>query len=147
VRGVGAADAPHPPVEASPGPACRAGDDDPSGPWQCGDKLTWDVGHPVLAWPCHSLGDAIRAIGHLSAAPGVRADVSLTVRDAETHEVVAGPYGCDGLMFTQFLTEHTCGPVDLTAPRGRRYAVVEDWRYSNRSLLPGGSTTGPAFNW
>jgi serine/threonine protein kinase, bacterial len=117
------------------------------GPWQCGDKLTWDVGHPVLAWPCQSLGDTIRVIGHLSAAPGVRADVSLTVRDTQTKEVVAGPYGCDGLTFTEFLTEHTCGPVDLTAPHGRRYAVVEDWKYSDRNLLPGGSTTGPAFNW
>ncbi|GIE53801.1 hypothetical protein Ani05nite_73350 [Amorphoplanes nipponensis] len=117
------------------------------GPWQCGDELNWDIGHPVLARPCHAVGAAIRVVGHIEAGPGVQADVSLAVREAGTDEVVAGPYTCEGMMFTDFAPEHTCGPVDLEAPRGHRYVVVESWRYTGRSLLPGGEAQGREFTW
>jgi serine/threonine-protein kinase len=129
---------------AEPG---QAGGEVAFGPWTCGDELSWDVGHPVLAKPCQSLGDAIRVAGHMRAAPGVQADVALSVRDTGTDRVVAGPYTCEGLMFTDFAPEHVCGPVDLSAPRGRRYVVVEDWQYTGRFLLPGGTTRGPEFAW
>jgi hypothetical protein len=125
----------------------RAGASVRYGPWRCGDDYTWDLGHPVLAKPCHSLGDAVRVEGYMEAAPGVQADISLSVRDADTDEVVAGPYTCPGLMFTDFAVRHTCGPVDLGAPRGRRYVVVEQWQYTGRSLLPGGTARGPVFSW
>jgi serine/threonine protein kinase, bacterial len=131
---------------ASVGPG-RAGASVAYGPWRCGDDYTWDLGHPVLAKPCHSLGDAVRIEGYMEAAPGVQADISLSVRDADTDEVAAGPYTCPALMFTDFAVRHTCGPVDLRAPRGRRYVVVEQWQYTGRSLLPGGSARGPAFSW
>jgi serine/threonine-protein kinase len=117
------------------------------GPWQCGDELDWDIGHPVLAQPCHAVGGAIRVVGHMQAGPGVQADVSLSVRDASTGEVAAGPYTCKAMMFTDFAPEHTCGPVDLKAPRGRRYVVVESWEYTGRNLLPGGSAEGREFTW
>ena len=42
---------------------------------------------------------------------------------------------------------HRCGPVELQAPRGRRYVVVQSWRYTGRSLLPGGSARSPEFTW
>ncbi|MFC3383500.1 serine/threonine-protein kinase [Couchioplanes caeruleus subsp. azureus] len=117
------------------------------GPYQCGDAYTWDIGHPVLAKPCHAVGSAIRVVGHIEATPGVQTDVSLSVEDAQTKDVVAGPYVCKGLMFTDFALKHTCGPVDLDAPRGRRYRVVESWEYTGRSLLPGGTARGPEFVW
>ncbi|GAA3928277.1 serine/threonine-protein kinase [Actinoplanes auranticolor] len=117
------------------------------GPWQCGDQLDWDIGHPVLAQPCHAVGGAIRVVGHMQAGPGVQADVSLSVRDVKTGEVAAGPYTCKGMLFTDFAPAHTCGPVDLKAPRGRRYVVVESWEYTGRSLLPGGSAEGREFTW
>ncbi len=117
------------------------------GPWHCGDEYEWKVGHPVLARPCHALGPAVRAVAQIEAMPGVMADVSLTVRDAESEEVVAGPYTCKGLMFTDFALKHNCGPVDLRPPRGGRYRVVQSWEYTQRSLLPGGVSRGPAFGW
>jgi serine/threonine-protein kinase len=117
------------------------------GPWQCGDELSWDIGHPVLARPCHAIGGAIRVVGHMEAGPGVQADISLSVRDAGTGELAAGPYTCKGRMFTDFALKHTCGPVDLNAPRGHRYVVEESWVYTGRSLLPGGRAEGREFTW
>ncbi|MEV4640029.1 serine/threonine-protein kinase [Actinoplanes sp. NPDC049548] len=117
------------------------------GPYRCGEEYEWDVGHPVLAQPCHALGGKVRVMGHMEATPGVQADVSLTVRDARTDEVVAGPYTCEGLMFTDFALQQTCGPADLAAPHGHRYVVVQTWRYTGRSLLPGGTARGLEFDW
>jgi len=127
--------------------AGRASGEITFGPWQCGDEYSWDVGHPVLAQPCHAIGDAIRVVGHIEATPGVQADVSMSVRDAKTGQVAAGPYTCAGLMFTDFALRQTCGPVDLRAPRGGRYVVVETWQYTGRTLLPGGTARGPEFTW
>jgi len=117
------------------------------GPWRCGDEYSWDLGHPVLARPCHATGPAVRAMGQIEAAPGVQVDVSLTVRNAGSDEVVAGPYDCKGLMFTDFALKQSCGPVDLNPPRGGRYVVAESWRYTERPLLPAGSARGPEFTW
>jgi serine/threonine-protein kinase len=117
------------------------------GPWQCGDELDWDLGHPVLAQPCHALGGAIRVIGHLEAGPGVQADVSLSIRDVSTGEVAAGPYTCSAMMFTDFALKHTCGPAELTAPHGRRYVLILAWEYTGRALLPGGTARGREFTW
>jgi len=154
--GSGPARAPGGPrAEVSAGPAAIGASAGPGGgaaeiafgPWQCGDELNWDVGHPVLAQPCHAIGGAIRVVGHMEAGPGVQADVSLSVRDVKTGEVAAGPYTCEAMMFTDFAPEHTCGPVDLKAPRGRRYVVEESWQYTGRFLLPGGKAQGREFTW
>ncbi|SNY48954.1 serine/threonine-protein kinase [Paractinoplanes atraurantiacus] len=118
------------------------------GPWRCGDEYSWDLGHPVLAKPCHALGGSVRVAGQMEAMPGVQTDIELTVRDAATDEVVAGPYLCKGLMFTDFALRHTCGPGDLRPEHGDRSVVVAlSWRYTQRPLLPGGVTRGPAFRW
>ncbi|XVV09344.1 serine/threonine-protein kinase [Actinoplanes sp. CA-131856] len=118
------------------------------GPWRCGDEYSWDLGHPVLAKPCHALGGSVRVAGQMEAMPGIQADIELTVRDADTDDVVAGPYLCKGLMFTDFALRHTCGPGDLRPEHGDRQVVVAmSWRYTQRPLLPGGVTRGPAFRW
>ncbi|MDI6098751.1 protein kinase [Actinoplanes sp. NEAU-A12] len=144
-----------PPIGATVGPAQIGATAGPGevgasvefSPWRCGEKYAWDIGHPVLAQPCHALGPAIRVRGDMEASPGVQADISLTVRDAETDEVVAGPHHCQAMMFTDFLLKHSCGPVDLQAPRGRRYVIAQSWEYTGRPLLPGGTIRGPQFEW
>jgi serine/threonine-protein kinase len=71
----------------------------------------------------------------------------MTVRDARTDDVVAGPYVCKGLMFTDFALKHSCGPVAMDAPRGGTYVVAQSWKYTQRPLLPGGSARSPSFDW
>ncbi|MBU2669317.1 protein kinase [Actinoplanes bogorensis] len=117
------------------------------GPWRCGDEYDWDLGHPVLARPCHSVGGDVKVLGTIEAMPGVQADVSLTLRDASSDDVLAGPYTCKGLMFTDFALKHTCGPVDLRPPAGHRLVLVQTWEYTSRPLLPGGTARGPEFDW
>ncbi|MET0423448.1 MAG: hypothetical protein ABW046_06215, partial [Actinoplanes sp.] len=117
------------------------------GPWRCGDEYDWDLGHPVLARPCHAIGPSVRVVGQMEAMPGIQADIALTVRDANTDAVVAGPYTCKGLMFTDFALKHSCGPVELNPPRGGRYVLTETWEYTSRPLLPPGVARGPAFEW
>ncbi len=129
-------------VDVSAGPAEVA-----FGPWRCGDQYDWDLGHPVLARPCHSVGGSVRAVGQMEAMPGVQADIVLSLRDAETDEVLAGPYTCEGVMFTDFALKHSCGPVDLRPPHGRRIVLVQKWEYTQRPLLPGGTARGPEFQW
>ncbi|MDY7083728.1 MAG: protein kinase [Actinomycetota bacterium] len=118
------------------------------GPWVCGDQYEWDLGHPVLARPCHALGqDGVRVVGQMEAMPGVQADIALTLRDAKSNEVLAGPHECKALMFTDFALKHACGPVDLRPPRGHRLVLVLTWEYTQRPLIPGGTARGPEFTW
>ncbi|MEV6305580.1 serine/threonine-protein kinase [Actinoplanes sp. NPDC051861] len=133
-------------IGATVGPG-RAGGKVAFGPWRCGEKYSWDLGHPVLAQPCHALGPAIRVMGSMEAAPGIQVDISLSVHDAATDEIVSGPYRCRGLMFTDFAIKHECGPGDLQAPHGYTYVVVQTWEYTGRPLLPGGTIRGPEFTW
>jgi hypothetical protein len=77
----------------------------------------------------------------------VQADMALAVHDAATDEIVAGPHHCQGVMFTDFMLKHSCGPVDLQAPHGRRYVIVQTWEYTGRPLLPRGTVRGPEFDW
>ncbi|WP_432835524.1 serine/threonine-protein kinase [Dactylosporangium sp. CA-092794] len=118
------------------------------GPWLCGDQYTWDLGHPVLAQPCHAVGgDLVRMVGHMQGLPGVQADVSLSVLDVESNAVADGPHLCTGQMFTDFAPEHDCGPFEARLPHGHRYVVVEKWLYTGRALLPGGQVRGQEFDW
>jgi hypothetical protein len=86
-------------------------------------------------------------MGMTEAMPGIQADLTLSVRDASSDAVVAGPYVCKGVMFTDVEMKHNCGPIDLQAPHGHRYVVAESWTYTGRSILPGGIARGPAFDW
>ncbi|OLE21006.1 MAG: hypothetical protein AUG44_29045 [Actinobacteria bacterium 13_1_20CM_3_71_11] len=118
------------------------------GPWQCSADYQYDTGHPVMARPCYAIGGQIRVVGHLQALPGVQADVSLSIQDADTGDTLAGPDLCSGLMFTDFAPSHDCGPFDLSGvPHGQRCVVVLKWSYTGRALLPSGATKGPEFTW
>jgi serine/threonine-protein kinase len=118
------------------------------GPLRCTSEYQWDVGHPVVAQPCHATGPGIELYGRLQALPGVQADVSLTLQDVATGRTVAGPFTCHGLMFTDFAREHACGPFQTTGvTHGRRYAVVQRWSYTGRGMLPAGSARSEPFRW
>ncbi|MEV0135290.1 serine/threonine-protein kinase [Dactylosporangium sp. NPDC050688] len=118
------------------------------GGWQCADQYTWDLGHPLLAQPCHQLSAvAVRMIGHAQALPAIQADISISLVDADTGAVVDGPHVCPQQMFTDFAPSHDCGPFDVTPPRGHRYLVLQKWVYTNRAILPGGEAGGPEFDW
>ncbi|WP_327006147.1 serine/threonine protein kinase [Dactylosporangium sp. NBC_01737] len=116
--------------------------------WQCADQYTWDIGHPLLAQPCHQTsGVAVRMVGHAQALPAIQADISISLMDADSGAVVDGPHTCTELMFTDFAPNHDCGPFDATPPRGHRYFVLQKWVYTNRAILPGGQVSGPEFDW
>ncbi|GGM75705.1 serine/threonine-protein kinase [Dactylosporangium sucinum] len=142
--------------------AATVGDASPAGPsgraateateawqdWECGDSYTWDLGHPAVVQPCHAVGTGrVRLVGHMKALPGIQADVTISLVDADTDELVAGPHLCAGLMFTDFAPSHDCGPFVDNPPRGHRYVVVQKWVYSGRSILPGGEVRGKEFAW
>jgi serine/threonine-protein kinase len=117
------------------------------GPWSCTDTYVWDVGHPVIARPCFATGPAVRVLGAMQALPGVQADVTITVNDADTDSPVGAANTCAAVMFTDFAPEHICGPFDLALERGHRYLVVERWSYTGRDFLPGGTVRGDPFTW
>ncbi|WP_432986140.1 serine/threonine-protein kinase [Dactylosporangium sp. CA-233914] len=118
------------------------------GPWICADGYTWDLGHPLLARPCHALAtDRVRMIGHMQGIPGVQADVTLSVLDVDSGRPADGPHPCNGLMFTDFAPDHDCGPFEARLPTGHRYVIVEKWAYTGRALLPGGEVRGVEFDW
>jgi hypothetical protein len=101
----------------------------------------------VLTQPRHALGPAVWVGGDMGATPGVQADITLSVRDAESDEVVANPHHRHAMMFTDLLLKHIGGPVDLQAPRGRRDVFAQSWEYTGRPLLLGGTIRGPQFDW
>ncbi|GAA2597257.1 hypothetical protein GCM10010399_29880 [Dactylosporangium fulvum] len=135
-------------AEASSRSVVTAEATDAWGPWECANSDTRDLGHPALAQPCHATSaDAVRMIGHMKALPGIQADVTMSVLNADTGAVVDGPRRCAGLMFTDFAPEHDCGPFEMRLPRGHRYVVVQKWVYLGRGLLPGGEVRGKEFAW
>jgi serine/threonine-protein kinase len=117
------------------------------GPLECPEAYTWDPGHPARVKPCHATGPAVRLVGEMQALPGVQADISLSLEDADSGETVGGPVTCRAVTFTDFAPEHTCGPFDFAAVRGRRYVVVQSWQYTGRQLLPGGTARSDPFTW
>jgi serine/threonine protein kinase len=117
------------------------------GPWQCAQDYTWDLGHPVLAKPCHSTGTGIKLVGKMTGLPGIQTDVTVSLLDAQTGDVVSGPFECDGLVFSDFAPEHDCGPFEVKLPHGRRLVVSEAWQYTGRSVFPSGNVKGPEFSW
>jgi serine/threonine-protein kinase len=117
------------------------------GPWQCTPTYRWALAHPVLGKACHAVGAKVGMIGTLKAAPGVQTDVSLVVQDADTEASVAGPFDCLGLLFTDVVSEQSCGPFAVELEHGRRYRIVERWKYTNMTLVPGGSVAGDPFTW
>ncbi|GAA2484942.1 serine/threonine-protein kinase [Winogradskya humida] len=151
-------DAAGPPPTAQPAVVPRAKKIAENAPatWHCGDKFTsWELGHPLIAQPCHALGVVVRVAAHLDAPPGVRADVELSVREAASGgAVVAGPHTCEDVTFTGLDPRRDCGPATLDVPHGGRYVVTLSWHYRGGRILTGagaggngGHTEGVPFDW
>ncbi len=139
------------PAAPTTGPAADGGkvipEARPYGPWQCQDVLTFDFSNPVLAKPCHALGPGIQALGQMAAPAGARATITLSLRDVATGRTVAGPHACRPMMFTGHDVTDDCGPVRLRAPRGHRYQVVLDWKYTRQGTSKHGVARGDEFTW
>jgi hypothetical protein len=116
------------------------------GALQCTD-YEWKLGHPALAKTCYATGPGIRIAGHLASTEGVQADVSVLLRDAATGQTVAGPYTCNDQAFSETVKERSCGPFEVKPRTGRRYKVVQTWRYEGRASSLSGTVTGPEFRY
>jgi serine/threonine protein kinase len=117
------------------------------GPWQCTPTYRWSLAHPVLGKACYAIGPSVRAIGTLMAPPGVSTDATISVQDADTHAVVAGPFDCPGLQFNDMVSENSCGPFAMQLERGRSYRIIAAWKYTGIGILPAGSVAGEPFTW
>lgn len=114
------------------------------GALRCTD-YEWKLVHPAVAKTCYAVGPGVRLAGHLASADGVRADVAVTLRDADSGRTVAGPFTCPDVTFTKTVKERACGPFEVRPAAGRRYQVVLTWRYEGRASALTGTSTGPAF--
>jgi serine/threonine-protein kinase len=119
----------------------------PYGPWQCREAFRFSFTDPVLAKPCHALGDTIQVLGQMAAPAGTRATITLSLRNATTGRTVAGPHACRAVTFTGRDLTNDCGPVRMPAAHGRRYVVVLDWTYTRQGTQNRGSARGPEFSW
>jgi hypothetical protein len=116
------------------------------GTWECTTDL-WPIGHLMVGQACHALGNTLRFKGVFQGISGVKANIEVTLENADTGAVVAGPIRCPGRKFTDEVKAHTCGPQALNPPPGR-YRVVGKWVYTDMdNLAPPGSVVGPAFDW
>jgi hypothetical protein len=114
------------------------------GALRCTD-YEWKLVHPAVAKTCYATGPGIRFVGYLASAEGIQADVTVTLQDATSGKVVAGPFRCDDVLFTKAVRERACGVFEARPPAGRRYQVVQTWRYEGRASSLLGSAKGPAF--
>lgn len=115
------------------------------GPWHCaGDRTA--LGHPVSANACYATDGALRVRATVKAAPSVRVDVTTSVRDADAGTTV-GSRVCPAVASSGAQPEPSCGPFDLSPPRGHRYVVVVSWTYTDVRRAPGGSVQGDPFPW
>jgi hypothetical protein len=117
------------------------------GGWHCPDKYTWPFGHPAFARPCYSTGPAVRVMGWMKASPGVIADVTVELRDADTGTVLTPTKSCPGMLFSKTVSERSCGSFDVKPPRGHRYVVAMRWTYTTKKDLPGATVKGAPFSW
>jgi serine/threonine-protein kinase len=119
----------------------------PVGPWQCREAIQFSFSDPLLAKPCHAVGDSVQVNGQIVAPAGARVTITLSLRDTVTGRTAAGPHTCAVMVFTDRGQSHDCGPVRLAVPRGHRYAAVIDWRYLRQDTSTRGTATGPEFSW
>jgi hypothetical protein len=114
------------------------------GALRCTD-YEWKLVHPAVAKTCYATGPGVRLVGYLASAEGIRADVTVALQEAESGKVVAGPFRCDDVVFTKTVKEYACGVFETRPPAGRRYQVVQTWRYEGRASSLLGTAKGPAF--
>jgi serine/threonine protein kinase len=90
----------------------------------------WKFLQPAFSNTCYATGPGVRISGALRSKE-VTADITLTLKDAAGKQV-GDAYTCKRLTFAKEMSERTCGPFELTPPRGRRYVLVQSWRvYDN----------------
>jgi serine/threonine-protein kinase len=114
------------------------------GALRCTD-YEWKLVHPAVAKTCYATGPGVRFVGYLASAEGIQADVTVALQDAASGKVVAGPFRCDDVVFTKTVRERACGVFEARPPAGRRYQVVQTWRYEGRASSLLGTAKGPAF--
>jgi hypothetical protein len=114
--------------------------------WMCTERR-WSLGHPAVGQACHAIGTDVQVLGTLSAVSGVRANIEMSVENADTGATAAGPFRCPNNTFSDDQPQHTCGPRTVTLASGR-YRVVTRWTYYDAgSLAPPGSVVGDPFDW
>ncbi|GAA1884485.1 hypothetical protein GCM10009687_61140 [Asanoa iriomotensis] len=86
----------------------------------------WKFLQPAFSNTCYSTGPGIRISGALRSK-GVLADITLTLKDTAGNQVGA-THNCQALRFGPEMSERSCGPAELTPPRGKRYVLVQTWR-------------------
>ncbi|GIE56604.1 serine/threonine-protein kinase [Actinoplanes octamycinicus] len=119
------------------------------GPWQCAQGFVIDLStrSPLVPRPCHSVGRDVRFQASLTAPAGGRADIEVTLRDADTGRTVAGPATCAGLTFSRGAMTKACGPADAAPRRGRSYTVVMAYRYERDGTSSSNTARGRVFTW
>jgi serine/threonine-protein kinase len=115
------------------------------GAWHCPPD-EWTIGSPAQVRPCHATGPALRIMGTVKAAPGVAVDMTVAIRDAETDAEASTPYTCAGLATSAALPERTCGPFEVSPPRGHTYVVVVNWVYAGL-VVRAGVVRGDPVTW
>jgi tRNA A-37 threonylcarbamoyl transferase component Bud32 len=110
------------------------------GPWRCSTGIAYSSNQGALVRPCVSTGPAVRVKGSLlGGQSGAKVDLTVALHDADTDADAVPPKTCAGLSSTSAALELSCGPFDVTPPRGHRYVVVVSWKYGSLMPLPGGS--------
>ncbi|WIN00916.1 serine/threonine-protein kinase [Actinoplanes oblitus] len=134
---------------ARPHRTTRSPEPEAYGPWQCAQGFVIDLStrSPLVPRPCHSVGRNVRFQASLTAPAGGRADIEVTLRDADTGTTVAGPTRCAGLTFTRGAMTRECGPAGAAPRRGRDYTVVMAYRYERDGQSSTNTARGRVFTW
>lgn len=105
------------------------------GPMRC-TGYKWNPMQPALSDTCYSTGPGVRMQGSLKSKE-VTADITLTLEDTAGNRV-GEPQTCRRRSFAKEGSEQTCGPFELTPPRGKRYVIVQSWLvYSSEGAIIG----------
>jgi serine/threonine-protein kinase len=116
------------------------------GPWQCSPD-EWSIGNPTRVRACHAAGPTLRITGTMKAAPGVAVDMTVAIRDSETDAEADTPYTCSALATSAALPERSCGPFDVSPPKGHNYVVVVSWGYAGLLKMTAGVVRGEPVTW
>lgn len=115
--------------------------------WRCPSGYRWPFGHLALAKPCYKIGPSIQAMGNLKASSGVRVDVTVALEDVDSKVELPQTRTCPAMTFTKTTTEQSCGPLDVSPPRGHRYVVVMRWKYTDKADMPAATVRGDPLAW
>jgi serine/threonine protein kinase len=119
----------------------------PYGPEDCREGFGLAGFTPLLAAPCHAAGSRVRIRATLTAPVPGEGRIAVALQDAGTGRMVGSPKVCSGLVFTKATPAHTCGPVTVDPPRGRRYQVVMAWTFFNGGRSAVKTARGSTFDW